>query len=93
MEGENMAKKKLLAAALAAVVMVTTAAGSMMPGSVVKAAGEPVETTIKKTEVSNPILGRDSNGDLLYGGDPSVLIDGDTLYLYTGRDSSTQESY
>lgn len=87
-----MRKRKFLAAMLAAAVMVTTVTDTMVPASVAKAA-EPVETTIEKTKVSNPILGKDNNGDVLYGGDPSVLVDGDTLYLYTGRDTSTKEAY
>ena len=30
-------------------------------------------------------------GERIYGGDPSVLVDGDTVYLYTGHDASTDE--
>ena len=28
-----------------------------------------------------------------YGGDPSILVDGDTVYLYVGHDTSVGESY
>ncbi len=28
-----------------------------------------------------------------YGGDPSVLVDGDTVYCYVGHDTSSNESY
>ena len=37
----------------------------------------------------NPIVGDSDN--LIYGGDPSVLVDGETVYLYTGHDASTDE--
>lgn len=90
-----MVKKKLLTAILAAAVMVTTAAGGVIPAGTVRAAEEPVEKTIKRTEVSNPILSsypdndkvpEECRGTVLYGGDPSVMVEGDTVYLYTGRD-------
>ena len=29
----------------------------------------------------------------LYGGDPSILVDGDTVYCYVGHDTSTGEYY
>lgn len=41
----------------------------------------------------NPIGTTDENGDPLYGGDPSILVDGDTVYLYVGHDVSTTEDY
>lgn len=37
----------------------------------------------------NPIAGYSETRDHFYGGDPSVLVDGDTVYLYTGHDMST----
>ncbi len=49
--------------------------------------------TIEKSSYGNPIGGFDSDGNLIYGGDPSVLVDGDTLYLYVGHDTSPSESY
>lgn len=94
-----MVKKKLLAAILAAVVMVTTVTDTMAPASAVQAAeaAEPVEIALERTKVSNPILssypenvtdsdGTELGGTVLYGGDPSVMVEGDTVYLYTGRD-------
>ena len=42
---------------------------------------------------SNPIGTADEKGDPLYGGDPSILVDGDTVYLYVGHDVSLAESY
>lgn len=53
--------------------------------------GEAVE--IAKSENGNPIGGFDENGDVTYGGDPSALVVGDTLYLYTGHDTAPGESY
>ncbi len=52
-----------------------------------------VETKIEKSEASNPLTGFDSNGKLTYGGDPAALVDGDTIYLYTGHDTATDEAY
>lgn len=90
-----MRKNKLLAGILAAALVVTSFPASLLPAGKAGAAETvtPVETTIRKTEVSNPILPAGSEGTLPYGGDPSVLIDGDTVYLYTGRDSSKSEGY
>lgn len=49
--------------------------------------------SIAKSEHGNPIAGFDGNGKLTYGGDPSVLVDGDTVYLYAGHDVSTDNAY
>jgi hypothetical protein len=49
---------------------------------------EPVEMELTKTAASNPMVGA---ADLTYGGDPSILVDGDTVYLYTGHDASSDE--
>ena len=56
-------------------------------------AGQVDGKVVEATEVSNPIGGYDSSGNLVYGGDPSVLVDGDTVYLYEGQDVSDNESY
>jgi len=53
----------------------------------------PVPVEIAKSVYGNPIGGFDAEGALTYGGDPSVLVDGDTVYLYTGRDTSKGSSY
>ncbi|MBQ8823472.1 MAG: family 43 glycosylhydrolase [Lachnospiraceae bacterium] len=52
---------------------------------------EPIE--IAKSELGNPIGGFNAEGELTYGGDPSVLVDGDTVYLYTGRDTAVGDAY
>lgn len=53
--------------------------------------GEPVE--ISKSSYANPVAGFDGDGALVYGGDPSVLVVGDTLYLYVGHDVAANEAY
>jgi len=54
---------------------------------------EIVPTTIEKSEYGNPITGFDASGKMIYGGDPAALVDGDTVYLYTGHDTASNESY
>ena len=78
-----MIRKKLLAAALA-VTMVLTG----LPGQTVKSQAA-TEITLAKSQYTNPIGCVDNNGHRIYGGDPSVLVDGDTVYLYVGHDNST----
>ena len=39
------------------------------------------------------MLGFDGDGNILYGGDPSILVDGDTVYCYVGHDTSPGEFY
>ncbi len=51
------------------------------------------EITVEKSEYGNPITGFDESGNRIYGGDPAALVDGDTVYLYTGHDISTGDSY
>ncbi|MBQ9765040.1 MAG: family 43 glycosylhydrolase [Lachnospiraceae bacterium] len=51
----------------------------------------PIE--IDKSEKGNPIGGFGAEGELIYGGDPAALVVGDTLYLYTGHDTSKGSSY
>ena len=53
--------------------------------------GDPIE--IAKSIGGNPLGGWDAEGKLTYGGDPSVLVDGDTVYLYTGRDTAVGDAY
>lgn len=78
-----MIRKKLLAAALA-VTMVLTG----LPGQTVKSRAA-TEITLAKSQYTNPIGCVDNNGNRIYGDDPSVLVDGDTVYLYVGHDNST----
>lgn len=59
------------------------------PGNTVSV--EPME--IEKSQYGNPIAGFDAEGNLTYGGDPSALVVGDTLYLYVGHDTSPNDTY
>ena len=53
----------------------------------------PGQTLASFTSDMNPIATTDSDGNPLYGGDPSVLVDDGTVYLYVGHDVSRAESY
>ena len=44
---------------------------------------------LEKSLYGNPISRY--NDELIYGGDPNVLVDGDTVYLYTGHDASSDD--
>ncbi len=52
---------------------------------------EPVSIT--KSAGGNPELGFDTNGSILYAGDPAATVIGDTVYLICGHDTATDESY
>lgn len=54
---------------------------------------ETTATVIEKSTKGNPILGFDENGDIMYAGDPAALVDGDTVYIYAGHDTSTADNY
>lgn len=58
-----------------------------------KAAETTEAVNITKSVGGNPIAGFDAKGNMVYGGDPSVLVDGDTVYLFVGHDVATNESY
>lgn len=49
------------------------------------------EVIFEKSTGGNPLVGNSTTGDYIYGGDPSVLVDGDTVYLYTGHDLSSDD--
>ncbi len=49
--------------------------------------------SLEYTKNANPLTGFDSDGNLIYGGDPAAMVDGDTVYLYTGHDVATDEAY
>lgn len=51
------------------------------------------EVEVAKSRYTNPIGGYDNNGKLTYGGDPAAMVDGDTVYLYTGHDIAHGDSY
>lgn len=81
-----MQTKKCNKKYLTVLLMLTVALALMACGT-----SEPQEIALKKTPGANPLVGDSETGDYIYGGDPSVLVDGDTVYLYTGHDASTDE--
>lgn len=42
---------------------------------------------------NNPIIRTDGNGNRIYGGDPAIYAEGDTVYLFIGRDTATGGGY
>ena len=84
-------KKKRVLALLGALAVLSSIAvgGTVMAG----AEDTPREIVLEKSDSGNPMLGFDANGDILYGGDPSILVDGDTVYCYVGHDASDGEYY
>lgn len=58
------------------------------PGMFLNTNGDDAKSVVVEKQVyGNPISG--FKDELIYGGDPNVLVDGDTVYLYTGHDVST----
>lgn len=85
--------RKAITGALAAVLSLSLLATSVPVANAagtdsVKAAGE--EITLPKSK-GNPITGFDENGNIIYAGDPGVLVDGDTVYLYVGHDNTAND--
>lgn len=85
----------MMAAALAGL---TACSGEGAAGTAREEKKEPVATSLENGEIAltkstggNPLVGNSDTGEYLYGGDPSVLVDGDTVYLYTGHDLSTDD--
>lgn len=83
--------KRLLALILALVMALTMFGCDSEPADTTPSGGEDIEIT--KSTGGNPINGFDADGNLTYGGDPSVLVDGDTVYLYVGHDTAAGDSY
>ncbi len=81
--------KKMLAGLLALSLIIPVLPGTAA-GFTAKAATR--EITLEKS-TGNPIAGFDAAGRRMYGGDPSVLVDGDTVYLYVGHDTATNNAY
>ncbi len=61
----------------------------ILPAFPAEAAATLTETVLAKDTAGNPVFTADADGKLIYGADPSVLVDGDTVYLYAGHDEST----
>lgn len=88
-----MINKKIMTGLLSSAMLITAVPNSV--SSVVYAydtVNAPKSITIDKT-TTNPISGFDENGNIVYSGDPSVLVDGDTVYLYCGHDTAKNEAY
>lgn len=85
-----MVKKKILSGILTFSMLFSM--GALVPQTVSAADTEPEEIVLEKSTQGNPIAGFDENGDLIYAGDPSILVDGDTVYLYVGHDDASQGS-
>ena len=49
------------------------------------------EVYLERSLGNNPMVGDSLTGEYVYGGDPSILVDGDTVYLYTGHDTSNDD--
>lgn len=91
-------KHKLAALLLsaAALLMLAACGGSVSNGESQEPSDSTPEITpisIEKSLAGNPIGGFDDEGALTYGGDPSALVVGDTLYLYVGHDTAAGNSY
>ncbi len=80
-----MLKRKLVAGSLMLSLVITAAPGSFKESTAAEAAKDIV---LDKCTTGNPIGGYDTEGNLIYGGDPAVLVDGDTVYMYQGHDAS-----
>lgn len=86
-----MCIKKCLALVLAAGMTAGLFGGICVPDAASK------EIEMEKDVAGNPIVNTalaggfdpDRAGQYFYGGDPSVLVDGDTVYAYVGRDESS----
>ncbi len=61
----------------------------MLPGVPVTAAVSTTEIVLPKDVAGNPVFTTDASGKRVYGADPSVLVDGDRVYLYAGHDESS----
>lgn len=95
----KQSRKRRTALAVAAIILLTACSGNEKTEDAKKEVKEekaPLVTALPDGEVSlakstggNPLVGDSDTGEYLYGGDPSVLVDGDTVYLYSGRDLST----
>ena len=84
-------RRKLLVLMLSSAMAVTSLSGSVVAAD---KSTEPVtEKVLNKSNTGNPVLGFDDSGNILYGGDPAALVDGDTVYLYVGHDASSGDGY
>lgn len=85
--------KRIFVLALATLMALTAIGCTKAPEDTAPQVKPGTAIAVSKSTGGNPIGGFDADGNLVYGGDPSVLVDGDTLYLYVGHDISVTDSY
>ena len=81
---------RFLGGILAAIMFVTACQKTQVVDESVSGLKED-EVALVKCAEGNPMAGKSDTGDYIYGGDPSVLVDGDTVYVYTGHDISEDD--
>lgn len=84
--------KNTIATALTAAMalsMLPTGYAGYLPNIPARKKAAPEKIVIDKDTAGNPIVTEDDKGNIFYGADPSVLVDGDTVYVYMGHDEST----
>lgn len=81
---------RFLGGILAAIMFVTACQKTQVVDESVSGLKED-EVALVKCAEGNPMAGKSDTGDYIYGGDPSVLVDGDTVYVYTGHDISKDD--
>ncbi len=86
--GKN--KQVMIETAAVAALALALAAGAAGGQAFSGGTGGVTGIALEKATGMNPMVGDGMDG-ISYGGDPSVLVDGDTVYLYTGVDASTDE--
>lgn len=87
-------KKRVLASLLAAVCVVSMMGQIVIAKDKANLSTQEVKTRVlAKSDSGNPMLGFDANGNSINGGDPSILVDGDTVYCYVGQDVSNTGGY
>ncbi len=72
----------------------STTTSTPAPTTAAASTPKPISLSVNSANDINPII-KDTTDDnaRVYGGDPSVLVDGDTVYLYVGHDVSKTDGY
>lgn len=71
------------------VLAVVLALSLILPVCPAKDAEAAAEIVLEKDVAGNPVFTADASGRMVYGADPSVLVDGGRVYLYAGHDESS----
>ena len=82
--------KRIIASVLAATLVLSISAVAPPTANVtgLNVLAEETELVLEKSK-GNPITVFDSDGNQFYAGDPAILVDGDTVYLYVGHDNQS----